>query len=45
MTTDDKINVGILIAALLFAVLAFPAALRQHDDARFGHEVRRMFPQ
>lgn len=42
--TDDQVNVCILIAALLFAAVAFPSALRYDDDARLGDAVREMMP-
>ena len=43
MTTDDKINVGILAVFLIFMALVVPARLQEHKDAMFGAAVRQPF--
>lgn len=43
MTTDDKINICVLIAVLIFCATVFPAALRQDDDAAYGRMIRQTF--
>ena len=40
MTTDDRINLAILIATLAFLAWAVPARMAEHDDAEFGRAVR-----
>lgn len=40
MSTDDKVNVAILIALALFCVLAFPARQQEADDAEYGRLVK-----
>lgn len=41
MTTDDKLNIAILIAALLFFAWVIPATLRTYDDANAWTGVQR----
>lgn len=43
MTRDDKINLAILAAALLFAAIFFPLRLREHVDALFSADVTKPF--
>lgn len=40
MTNDDKINIAILIAALIFAALVFPAGSRMAEDANQWHSIQ-----
>ena len=43
MNRDDKINIAILIFALVFAAVAFPAAIEQERDAEFGARIRTIY--
>jgi hypothetical protein len=42
MNRDDRINLTILLAVLIWAALVFPAGSRIKDDAELGQAVRVM---